>query len=221
MAMFDKFKEAQKKIYDEEDDTVTRGGSNEKNGYIDRAGDFVLAIEKVKLGKVDNRGSKIDKHHFCAAEAKIEHVRWQKETKPITEERLAAGEKPVPAQPLQEGETKDIFIKLPRFFHENPDDYTITELHMIGDLCDFAGAILGVESDAVDLEQFEALCEENGEQLKGFLFGAAHKEAHYDADEEKGKPERVYLNAEYYPVDEETLERTDPLTAEEVAELTG
>jgi len=215
MVLFGKFKNAQKKIYDPEDDAVSRT-KDDKNGYVEHECDLIVLVDKLRSGKIDNNGSKINKHHFAVCEMKIEKVKYQKDTKPITKDRVKNGEEPTPAQPLQEGQVKDYWITLPRFFHEDPDDYTLKELHQIGDLCDLIGAIFGVESEAVDLSELDEITPNDGADIQGTPFGVKYVETHYDAKDDK--PARVYLNARPYPVDPETYERVAPMTAEEVAE---
>lgn len=213
--MFSNFRKAQEKIYDPNDDTIRRV-KNERNGYIEHACDVVVSVQSLRAGRVDNPSSRIDKSHFCVVEMRIEKILYQKEHKPIESSKLEAGETPTPAEQLEVGMLKDFWVTLPRFIHSDPDEYTLKELHQIGDLCDLIGGIFGVKPDAVDLSILDDLAQDDGAAIRGQRFGVKYDESVRQADEKRGLPERVYLNAIPYPVDQETMERSTPKSLEEL-----
>lgn len=214
MGMFGKFQKTKEAIYDPANDKVSVGRT-EKNGYVDREIDCIVEIVKAKAGRVDNPGSKINKHHYASFEIKLVEILHQSDVLPMHGDLVAEGKPLQKCQPLRVGEVRDEFIKLPRTFHEDPEEYTQQELYMIDDLSRFVGAMFGVQAEAVDLSELDELMEDDGALLKGRKLGYKKVKSESDADPEKGVLPRAYLNTRVYPIDQETHEGIRAMTAEE------
>lgn len=218
MGIFGKFAETKKAIYDPNNDKVNVGRT-EKNGYVDREIDCIVEIVKGKSGRVDNPGSRINKHHYASFELRIVEILHQSDSLPMHSDYIAEGKPLQKCQPLRVGEVKDEFIKLPRTFYADPEDYTQQELYMLDDLCRFVGAMFGVQPEAVDLEELDELMEDDAALLKGRKLGYKKVKSESDADPDKGTLARAYLNTRVYPIDQETHEPVKAMSAEEAAAL--
>lgn len=205
MGMFSKYAEAQAHIYDPE--TGVANQKRERSRYIDFECDIVISLVQAKTGKMDNPGSKIDKHPFFVVEGTVEVIRWQKPTPPDPDDPMGGGGD----APVQTGELVGVFITLPRA--TSPHDMTQKEQYDLMDACTLAGAIVGCTGDAILLSDLDDLVEDDGAALRGSKLGLS-----YVASTSK-KTGNTYVNPKPYPVHPETLERVQPLTKEQVDKM--
>lgn len=215
--MLSRFKKAKEFAYSDDSDVVQRG---EKTRYVNHEGDFVLRVLKVRAGISENKQTSRYKKPYILVVCSVEKIHWQSDVEPQTDVAAAKGEEPLRAPPVHEGENVGIYLRLPR--GADPETMTIAEQYQIVDVCNLFGAILGIEGNAVDLEQVDGLLEDDGKALVDFVFGCRYDKSVVQVKDHKGTPtgeENVYINERPYYVDAETFERAQPLTAEEYAEL--
>jgi len=213
---FDAFKETKKvqsALYDPDHEKNVLSSSDDAE-YIKHKGDFVASLKTLKFGRVDNEGSKINKHHFIAATFSIEKIGWQGNSLPQKPSDAEEGKPKIASSPVQLSETRQIFVKLPKRFFDDVGEYDLQERFMLKEGYDLLGAICRVSPEAVDLGEFHdgegGLGEDDGAPLQGILFGLIYKEAIVEANGKKGKKEGAYINVNPYPVDQETMDREDP-----------
>lgn len=211
---FSKLAAGKRKTFDPNDDTVKRKKGSTKL-YVQHACDLVTEITEFRAGKVDNAGSRIDKHHFAAVKARIVQINHQAEHLPQKPSEAAAGRPLQPAQALREGQEIDLFITLPRFFHDDANDYTTKELHQIGDLTDLVAAIMRVEPDVVDVADINEWQEGDGAAIRGIKLGVKYDERIVEAEPDRNRREWAGVDTNPYPVAQETLDREDPSVVQE------
>lgn len=191
MGFFTRFKAAQEKSFGEDG---AMQGKFESSRYINHPGEFLCELVSAKYGKVDNKGSKADKHPFTAFELRVLSIAHQDEDFHVRQNEAEKAEVPV-----REGELISIFQKLPRT--TDPADFTIEEEFQVGELCNLLGAFVEMKGADVDLEEMDELFEDDAAALQGIRVLAIYSDSY------SKKHGRHFINPELAPVDQKTGER--------------